>query len=365
MRRFFEFFGFDGKPVLGKSAPNDEHQLPLVGTVIETFLDELEPIAERISDHLRYEKDFSGANTMTQGFRDPFSVAMYASELTGICVSYLDSYGETLYTSPDANAETTTTTWVILVEILYPARQSIRTLLREDLRIELAGHVLIGLWATTGENLGRFIRRYYDSVYRTPEQMLYDVTPEELLRLLKTAALVADKVASDVPADSAKAPASPPEESEKQPSPEVQPSEQPSSDYLMFSLIERFGVSGKKDIEAVMQSSVPSVFSITIATAFAIAVLGGAQILSESLGNAGLLFDRETWLLVFRGVGMFAAAYVPFKTYAFAVRRARKKALRAAVRFLTTAKLVSREQAETFLINWYGISAANKILRGN
>ena len=45
-------------------------------------------LASEIRGHLQYEKDFSGSDTLSEGLKDPFSVAPYGRELLQVCRQY-------------------------------------------------------------------------------------------------------------------------------------------------------------------------------------------------------------------------------------------------------------------------------------
>lgn len=118
-----------------------------VKELLDAFLTRYAQLASEIRGHLQYEKDFSGSDTLSEGLRDPFSLAPYGRDLLQVCRELHELYGTTVRSS---NGKSVDTMWVMLAQILHPSNESVRTILKRELRVSSASARQGTFWFNSG-----------------------------------------------------------------------------------------------------------------------------------------------------------------------------------------------------------------------
>ncbi len=324
-----------------------------VTQVVAQFLNRYQNLAGRIDKHLRYDKEFGGAGTMVRSLQDPFSPEEYAAELHRICGEIERRNGARVnIASPGQPRATIETAWLIVAQVLYPAREAIRMHLKEQIRVELAGHLLVSRWRDTNEPFGGFIRRHHELVYQTPSEALDGITPDELMRLFKSAALVADKAGASAVVASAGGMQS--------------GGRRHSPEFFLGALVECIRLPEKSRLDRIMRGAVRGWIGVAVMVVIAAVVFTiPVELISGiTLPPTASRLTVGQWEAMRLGFTLALAMLAAFRVVLLIVRRIRRRSYCAAFRFLIGTGLVSRAQAEHFLATRYGSANTRKLLAG-
>ena len=319
--------------------------------LLDAFLTRYAGLASEIRGHLQYEKDFSGSDTLSEGLKDPFSVAPYGRELLQVCRQLHKLYGTTVRSNDGRSVDTM---WVMLAQILHPSNESIRTILKRELRVELAGHVLSGLQAQSGTQFGRFIRGYYDLLFQTPGEVLEATYHDELAALFKDAAQIADKLVAD---DQRL------RETEKSERREAEDPTAGGNGHYLRTLMDHFKISKKSKLEALTRSSLAEVLLVVAMLVILFGTLVVPGEIAAYLDSLVPGLQPQLLLRLYPWIGMVAALTAVWKTRSLTRRISRQSAVRDAFRVLINSDLVSQHQAEVFLVKQFGYKNARAFLK--
>ncbi len=326
-------------------SPSEPPTSQTITEAVELFLAEYRDIATRISSHRRYEKEFGESKVLTKSFSDPFESEKYALELLRVCRAHEAKHGRRLRVAGNEN-EKVDRLWILLVQVLIPGAEDIRTQLDDSTRTELAGHIIARVWNGSGLSLGSFMRTYYDRVYTTPPEALSAATPEELLRLLKLAALVADKVAESLRKET--------EARSKTP--------RPSPAQIVSGIAGSFGIQEMRQVDKVMraQTRLYLAFMVSVAVfAVSFVVPGTLDSLLRSTGYGAV---AELWQSIASYIAFAASVVALGSLMKILVRNTRKRLYIATFRFIVLSELASRYEIESVLLARYGAANARKLL---
>lgn len=344
MRGFNE--GLYGEGARGpKASPSEPATSQTITEAMELFLAEYRGIATRISSHRRYEKEFGESNVLTKSFSDPFESETYAIELLRICRAHEAKHGRRLRVDGNETKKVDRL-WILLVQVLIPGAEDIRTQLDESTRTELAGHMIARVWNGSGLSLGSFMRTYYDRVYTTPSEALSAATPEELLRLLKLAALVADKVAESLRKET--------EAQSKAP--------RPSPAQIVSGIAGSFGIQEMRQVDKVMRAQTRLFLAFIVSGAVFAIVFIVPDILATLIASEGYDGVAELWLRIAPYAAFGASVVALGSLMKILVRNTRKRLYIATFRFVVLSELASRYEIESVLLARYGAANARKLL---
>ncbi|AFG38534.1 hypothetical protein [Spirochaeta africana] len=359
-----------GKYVQNSSIWHRVRNLPiikrLVGNSLTTadimglFLQQFNDLSITIESHLRYEKDFSGEASLSQGIRDPYSPAVYARKLLEICDSVTKSAGSN---PVDANGQPIDVHWIVLSQILYPASQPIQARLKQDLRNELAAHLLILLWHRSAIPFGRFIRHYYEAVYKSPMEITSQIVPDELIRLFRSVTQIADTIM----AEQTDKPGSPAKEADATEKPVS--GSQVSSSFILDTVAGKYGLtdhtaaarfaSGNFWSKAFLMLWLVLVLTAGILLTFPFLV----EIMPSELSAPKLFVMNEAQLQLLLPAVLLLAPIALLQASFLGARRARRRSLVLLLQSLFASRILTAQETHAYFIYQFGQKTARALLK--
>ncbi len=319
-------------------------------TVLADFLNGYRSIADDIASHLRYEREFLDQKKRTKDVYDPFAIGPYSERLEELATSIVQSCSTVAFQQPVYEKELDTR-WILLCQTLLPSSPAIIEQLKESIRVQLGSRLLLAFWRTSEENLGAFIRRYYDLVYKTPESILSGTFPEELMRLLKECVedvqeTVSSEMAPSVTTGTRSAGAS-----------------APSTEYVLRFALDRHGVSDKADLRKLR-----SVSPVQIIITSVLFVLSASFVFDAArvFVRIGTLTDVPVSLHpspVTQAVALsvFVLFLVSYST--LLARYLRFASLKRTIATLVVTQTLPSPEVRTVFTKWFGDDTARRLMR--
>ncbi len=333
--------------------------------VMDTFNGSYNRIAITIDSHLRYEKDFSGEDSLSQGISDPFSIADYAQSIIALYNRLLKLSGPLAVDSHDREIAVS---WIVISQLLYPAKRDIQDRLKQNLRNELTAQVLHYLWQQGTEPFGRFIRRYYEAVYQSPPEILSSITADELIRHFKTASQIADKLISDQKRNQDTPSKTKTASGESQSAAPL--GKQPAkTDLLLATISERFGLTNQSAVRRLLSRGTGMYILLSLWLILVLyllittTVVSGLMEVTPSSGMTKYL-NTELLHLLLLPIAVFAAPVLFVQIARCSRRRALRRGFVLTMQSLITSRIVTQRETHLFFSGRFGQRTARSLLKG-
>ena len=332
--------------------------------LIQEFSPLLREVLRNINRDLRYDEDFGPQTSRPRILKSDFSVARYGESLTDICLELERKHGETVTGVGQQGHGEFSARAVLLVRVLQGIDDDRDDcFVRESLRLDLAGHVLAGVWSKSREmtTLNDFVRRFHSDIETMPAAALRKDTRDggeetapwsvaDVQRLFKDAVRVAASVAEGT----TQVPQSP------QASPET-PFR--SSGYLLQTLIEMHRITNGRRLKSLMRSPASPIAVV----ALGFLVMAGVWIVAiefiQELHAALPTVPPGFWRLALPTVSIAAGLLGALKLWRLAVRRTRWRSVLAGFRYLRLTKLVTQQELEEFIKRKFGGDDGDRLIR--